>query len=59
MAIAALIVHYFNSLPLAQLMGNQDPLAPECVAAQRTAILDFITHALFREPDRNSKSAKD
>jgi TetR/AcrR family transcriptional regulator len=49
MAMAALIVHYFNSLPLAQLMGNQDPLAPECVVAQRTAVLDFITHALFRE----------
>jgi hypothetical protein len=32
-------------------MGNQDPLAPECVAAQRTAVLDFITHALFREPE--------
>ena len=48
MAMAALVVHYFNSLPLAQLMGNPDPLAPECVAAQRKAVLDFITHALFQ-----------
>lgn len=47
MAMAALVVHYFNSLPIAQLMGNNDPLAPECVAAQRVAMLDFITHALF------------
>ena len=53
MMMAAAVVHYFNSLPLAQLMGNQDPLAPECVAAQRDAVLDFITHALFREPMRN------
>jgi TetR/AcrR family transcriptional regulator len=48
--MAAAVVHYFNSLPLAHLMGNQDPLAPECIAAQRAAVLDFITHALFRQP---------
>ena len=48
--VAASVVHYFNSLPLAQFMGNKDPLAPECVAAQRAAVLDFITHALFRQP---------
>jgi TetR/AcrR family transcriptional regulator len=49
MMMAAAVVHYFNSLPIAQLMGNNDPLAPECVAAQRTSVIDFITHALFRE----------
>jgi len=55
MMMAAAVVHYFNSLPLAHLMGNKDPLAPDCVAAQRTAVLDFITHALFRQPqDRES-----
>lgn len=48
--MAAAVVHYFNSLPLAQLMGNKDPLAADCVAAQRAAVLDFITHALFRQP---------
>ena len=50
MMMAAAVVHYFNSLPLAQLMGNKDPLAPDCIEAQRVAILDFITHALFRQP---------
>ncbi|HUN89309.1 MAG TPA: TetR/AcrR family transcriptional regulator [Terriglobales bacterium] len=50
MMMAAAVVHYFNSLPLARLMGNNDPLAPDCVAAQRAAVLDFITHALFRQP---------
>ncbi len=49
MMMAAAVVHYFNSLPIAQLMGNTDPLAPESVAAQREAVLDFIAHALFRE----------
>ncbi|HVZ17961.1 MAG TPA: TetR/AcrR family transcriptional regulator [Terriglobales bacterium] len=47
MTMAAVVVHYFNALPLAQLMGNKDPLSPESVAAQRAAVLDFITHALF------------
>ena len=50
MMMAAAVVHYFNSLPIARLMGNKDPLAPDCVAAQRAAVLDFITHALFRQP---------
>lgn len=50
MTMAAAVVHYFNSLPIAQLMGNPDPLAPESVAAQRSSVLDFISHALFREP---------
>ena len=51
--MAAAVVHYFNSLPLAQLMGNHDPLAPECVAAQREAVLDLITHALFLGPAKD------
>jgi TetR/AcrR family transcriptional regulator len=59
LAMAALVVHYFNSQPLAQLMGNQEPLAPESVAAQRKAVLDFITHALFREHSHISTLQKD
>lgn len=54
MLMAASVVHYFTSLPIAQLMGNQDPLAPECVAAERRAVLDFITHALFNNRDMES-----
>jgi len=48
MLMAGSVVQYFNALPLAQLLGHQDPLSPESVAAQRTAVLDFITHALFQ-----------
>ena len=47
MAMGAVVVHYFNSLPIAQLMGNKDPLSPESITTQRAAVLDFITHALF------------
>jgi len=56
MMMAAAVVHYFNSLPIAQLMGTPDPLAPASVAAQREAVLDFITHALFREPRKDRES---
>ena len=56
MMMAAAVVHYFNSLPIAQLMGNADPLAPASVAAQREAVLDYITHALFREPMKDRES---
>jgi len=50
MAMGNVVAHYFNSLPIAQLLGNTDPLSPENLAAQRAAVLDFISHALFREP---------
>jgi TetR/AcrR family transcriptional regulator len=51
MTMVAVVVHYFNSLPIAQFMGSKDPLAPESVAAQRAAVIDFITHALFAEAE--------
>jgi TetR/AcrR family transcriptional regulator len=57
MAMGVVVVHYFNSLPIAQLLGNKDPLAPEAVEAQRVAVIDFITHALFTIPS-NSGSAR-
>ncbi len=44
------ILHYFNTIPFAQAFGQSDPLAPEAVAAQRVAVLDFISHALLKEP---------
>ena len=47
MMMAAVVVHDYNSLPIAQLMGARDPLSPESIAAQRAAVVDFITHALF------------
>jgi len=56
MAMGAVVAHYFNSLPIAQLLGNTDPLAPECIAAQRAAVIDFISHALFREPLKGTVS---
>jgi TetR/AcrR family transcriptional regulator len=44
------ILHYFNTVPFAAAFGDKDPLSPERIAAQRTALLDFVAHALLREP---------
>lgn len=49
MAMGAVVVHYFNSLPIAQLMGAKDPLSPDSISAQRVAVIDFVTHALFAD----------
>lgn len=51
MAMGAVVVHYFNSLPIAQLMGAKDPLSPDSISAQRAAVIDFVTHALFADTD--------
>ncbi len=42
-------VHYFHSLPFAVAMGNHDPLSAENLAAQKAAVMDFISHAIMKE----------
>ena len=48
MSTIAIIVGYFNTLPVARLMLNEDPLSPERLAERRAAIIDFIQAALFQ-----------
>jgi hypothetical protein len=43
------IVHYFNTVPFRSAFGEKDPLSKEAIAAQRAAVLDFISHALLKE----------
>jgi TetR/AcrR family transcriptional regulator len=43
------ILHYFNTVPFRAAFGESDPLAPEAIAAQRRAVLDFVSHALLKE----------
>jgi TetR/AcrR family transcriptional regulator len=43
------VLHYFNTAPFASAPEENDPLSPEAVAAQRTAVIDFVSHALFKE----------
>jgi TetR/AcrR family transcriptional regulator len=43
------VLHYFNTIPFASAFGEQDPLAPEAIAAQRATVIDFVSHALLKE----------
>jgi TetR/AcrR family transcriptional regulator len=43
------ILHYFNTVPFASAFGDRDPLSREAIAAQRAAVLDFVSHALIKE----------
>lgn len=47
-SMIALIVFYFGSAPVMQLVMRSNPLAPKRVAERRAAVLDFISAALFR-----------
>ena len=47
-SIVALIVFYFSSAPVIQLMTHANPLSPEKIAERRAFVLDFISAALFR-----------
>jgi TetR/AcrR family transcriptional regulator len=44
------ILHYFNTVPFAAAFGDRDPLSREAIAAQRAVVLDFVSHALIKEP---------
>ena len=44
------ILHYFNTVPFAAAFGDRDPLSREAIAAQRAVVLDFVSHALMKEP---------
>jgi TetR/AcrR family transcriptional regulator len=43
------ILHYFNTVPFAAAFGEANPLSAEKIAAQRAAVLDFVSHALLKE----------
>jgi len=47
---AALVVFYFTAAPMLRIILRYDPLTPERIAERKAAVLDFITHALFKNP---------
>ncbi|HEX8817233.1 MAG TPA: TetR/AcrR family transcriptional regulator [Terriglobales bacterium] len=53
-SMVALVVFYFISAPVMKTVMGFDPLSPVHVATRRTAVLDFISSALFHNP-RNPK----
>ena len=47
-SVVAMIIFYFSSAPLMQKIVRFNPLTPERIAERRTAVLDFVSAALFR-----------
>jgi TetR/AcrR family transcriptional regulator len=52
-SIVAMIIFYFSSAPMMQKIVGFNPLTPDRIAERRTAVLDFISAALF-SPKRNA-----
>jgi TetR/AcrR family transcriptional regulator len=46
-SMIAVITFYFTSAPVMRVMTGSDPMSPERIAKRRTAVLDFISSALF------------
>jgi TetR/AcrR family transcriptional regulator len=50
-SMVALVIFYFASAPVMKAVSGVDPLSPEKLAERRVAVLDFISAALFRNPE--------
>jgi len=50
-SLVALVVFYFISAPVMKSVAGYDPLSPERLAERRAAVLDFISAALFKNPE--------
>jgi len=56
-SIAAINVHYFVIAPVARMLFDRDPYAPEAIRQRRAAVLDFIAAALFANREAGVKLA--
>lgn len=50
MSMVAVIVFYFSNTPIARSVRKVDPLSREMLTERRAAVLDFISAAIFRDP---------
>jgi TetR/AcrR family transcriptional regulator len=50
-SMISVIIFYFNSAPVMRAMRGGDPLSPERLQERRAAVLDFISAALFLQPE--------
>jgi TetR/AcrR family transcriptional regulator len=48
-SVVAIIVFYFSTAPVLQLVTHTNPLSPERIAERRAAVLDFVSAALFQQ----------
>jgi len=56
-SIAAINLHYFVIAPVARVLFNRDPYAPEAIRQRRGAVLDFVAAALFTDREAGVKLA--
>ena len=57
-SMISVIIFYFNSAPVMKAMTGADPFAPARVAARRSAVLDFVSHALFCDSHAGTRVAE-
>ena len=57
-SMIAVIVFYFTSAPALEVMTGKDPFSAKNVAARRTAVLDFISAALFQSRPKRQGASK-
>jgi TetR/AcrR family transcriptional regulator len=57
-SMIAVIVFYFTSAPVMRAMTGKNPLSPQRIAARRTAVLDFISAALFQGSNAKQRGAR-
>jgi len=57
-SIFGVLIYYFVSIPAQQLMSSGDPFSRERIAARRTAVLDFISAAVFYSPGPHKRKHK-
>lgn len=54
-SMIAMITFYFTSAPVMRQLTGEDPFTPERLEARRTAVLDYISAALFRNPPATAR----
>jgi TetR/AcrR family transcriptional regulator len=57
-SMVAMIVFYFSNAPMMQKIVGFNTLTPERIAERRTAVLDFISAALFRPKQNATQGAR-
>ena len=57
-SIVAMIVFFFSSAPMMQKIVGFNPLTPDRIAERRTAVLDFISAALFSPTRKTRQGAR-
>jgi hypothetical protein len=55
-SMISVIVFFFNTAPVLNVMTGRDPMSPEHLAERRAAVVDFISAALFVPGHHSSRN---